>query len=149
MSDHRFLGFVKEQLTKHSVPADKICFEITETAVINNLSTALTLINSLRETGCKFALDDFGSGLSSFAYLKKFPIDYLKIDGFFVQDICEDTLHQALVKSISDIGKQMGISTIAEFVENDETRRCLNSIGVDLVQGYGIERPRPLSEILA
>ncbi len=147
MSDHRFLDFVLDQFRKFEVPAEKICFEITETAVISNLSNALTLINSLREFGCKFALDDFGSGLSSFAYLKKFPIDFLKIDGLFVQDVCEDSLHRALVKSINDIGKEMGFSTIAEFVEDDETRQCLDTIGVDLVQGYGISRPRPLNEL--
>ena len=136
ISDDMFLDFVKKAFIKHKIPQDKICFEITETAVIANLAKANVFIDALKKGGCKFALDDFGSGLSSFAYLKTLHIDYLKIDGFFVKDMCEDAIDYAMVKSINEIGHEMGLQTIAEFVENKKTLDKLNQIGVDFVQGY-------------
>ena len=136
ISDDMFLEFVKNAFIKHKIPQDKICFEITETAVIANLAKANVFIDVLKKGGCKFALDDFGSGLSSFAYLKTLHIDYLKIDGFFVKDMCEDPIDYAMVKSINEIGHEMGLQTIAEFVENKKTLDKLNQIGVDFVQGY-------------
>ena len=136
ISDDMFLDFVKKAFIKHKIPQDKICFEITETAVIANLAKANVFIDALKKGGCKFALDDFGSGLSSFAYLKTLHIDYLKIDGFFVKDICDDAIDYAMVKSINEIGHEMGLQTIAEFVENKKTLDKLNQIGVDFVQGY-------------
>ena len=147
LADKHFLDYCLENLKRYAMPASKLCFEITETAVVNNVSTALKLINTLREYGCRFALDDFGSGLSSFAYLQRFPVDFLKIDGMFIRDICDDSMHRTLVSSINTIGQELGITTIAEFVESDATRDCLAEIGVDLVQGFGVGRPDPIGQL--
>jgi EAL domain-containing protein (putative c-di-GMP-specific phosphodiesterase class I) len=108
----------------------------------------MDLIASLKEKGCRFALDDFGSGLSSFTYLKNLPVDYLKIDGFFVREMVTDPISHAMVDSINNIGQLMGIQTIAEFVEDDTILNRLAALGVDFAQGYGIGRPRPLREEL-
>jgi len=105
------------------------------------------VMHILKDIGCRFALDDFGSGLSSFAYLKKLPVDFLKIDGIFVEDIANDPVSLAMVRSINEVGHVMGMETIAEFVENDEILARLQTIGVNYAQGYGIGRPRPLSEL--
>ena len=147
LADESFLGYVIELLRAARVPSSKICFEITETAVISNLSQASRFISTLKALGCFFALDDFGSGLSSFAYLKNLPVDYLKIDGMFVRDVHTDPLDRALVRSINDVGKVMGKKTIAEFVENDEILRVLAEVGVDYAQGYGVGKPFPLSQL--
>ena len=112
------------------------------------ISNGCDAITKLKKLGCKFALDDFGSGLSSFAYLKNLPVDYLKIDGMFVKDIVEDPIDRAMVKSINEVGHLMGMHTIAEFVENDEIKGMLKIIGVDYAQGYGIGKPIVLDEIL-
>lgn len=141
------LGSIISQLKAARIEAAKICFEVTETVAISNLSAAITFITILKEFGCRFALDDFGSGLSSFGYLKKLPVDYLKIDGMFVKDMCDDPIDRAMVRSINDIGQVMGMQTIAEFVETEEIRDLLGKIGVNYVQGYGIEKPRPLAEL--
>ena len=109
---------------------------------------AIGFISTLRELGCRFALDDFGSGLSSFGYLKNLKVDYLKIDGMFVKDIVDDPIDHAMVKSINEIGQVMGMKTIAEFVENDEIKGMLREIGVNYAQGYGIGKPQPLDELL-
>ncbi len=145
LADESFLGYVIDLLRAARVPSSKICFEITETAVISNLSQASRFISTLKALGCLFALDDFGSGLSSFAYLKNLPVDYLKIDGMFVRDVHTDPLDRALVRSINDVGKVMGKKTIAEFVENDDILRVLAEVGVDYAQGYGVGKPFPLS----
>ncbi len=142
--DEHFLNFVETQLDAHEVPANKLCFEITETAAISNLAVAKRFIAVLKARGCQFALDDFGSGLSSFAYLKNLDVDYLKIDGMFVRDMVDDPIDRAMVKSINEIGQVMGMKTIAEFVENDEIREQLRDIGVDYAQGYGIHKPEPM-----
>jgi Amt family ammonium transporter len=113
-----------------------ICFEITETAAISNISAALRLMTELREFGCQFALDDFGSGLSSFAYLKQMPIDYLKIDGMFIKDCLSDPVNLEMISSINGIGQVMGLKTIAEFVENKDIFDKLAELGVDYAQGY-------------
>ena len=148
LSNETFLAFVIEELEKYAITPRKICFEITETVAIANLSSAIGFISRLRELGCHFALDDFGSGLSSFAYLKNLPVDFLKIDGQFVKDILDDPMDLAMVKSINEIGHVMGKRTIAEFVENDGILQKLREIGVDYAQGYGIGRPIPIDEIL-
>ena len=126
------------------MPATKVCFEINETATISNLTQASEFIKQLKNIGCRFALDDFGSGLSSFTYLKNLPVDFLKIDGVFVKDIASDPVDLALVKSINDIAHVMGKKTIAEFVENESTLTLLKQINVDYIQGYCNGRPIPL-----
>jgi EAL domain-containing protein (putative c-di-GMP-specific phosphodiesterase class I) len=147
LTNESFLKFVISQLNKHGVDPKKICFEITETAAISNFNKAIKFITTLKAVGCKFALDDFGSGLSSFAYLKNLPVDYLKIDGTFVKDMVDDPIDHAMVKSINEIGQVMGKQTIAEFVENDEIMAELKKIGVNYAQGYGIGIPMPFNEL--
>ncbi len=147
LGDEGVLAFIFEQFAKWQIPTQKICFEVTETAAIANLSSAIKFINLLKEQGCSFSLDDFGSGLSSFAYLKNLPVDYLKIDGFFVKDILDDKVDLAMVKAINEVGHVMGKKTIAEFVENEEIFNLLNELGVDYAQGYGISKPVLLTEL--
>lgn len=139
-----FDEFVIEILKKNNIDPRIICFEITETAAISNLSQAVEFMKSLKKIGCCFALDDFGSGLSSFNYLKNMPVDFIKIDGHFILDICNDKTDLAFVEAINRIGHIMGIQTIAEFVENKETLDKLNKIGVNFAQGYYIDKPKPL-----
>ncbi len=146
IGEDSFLAFVLTKLQKSGIDPKVICFEITETAAISNLSRAITFVSTLRAHGCRFALDDFGSGLSSFSYLKNLPVDYLKIDGSFIKGMVENELDDAIVLAISQIGKVLGIETIAEFVENDRIRQKLQEIGVDFAQGYGVAKPQPLSE---
>ncbi len=145
IGDERFLDFVVEQIKEARVPAHNICFEITETAAIANLTRAIHFIRELKLLGCRFSLDDFGSGLSSFAYLKNLPVDYLKIDGGFVKDMDRNDTNFAMVEAINNIGHTMKIRTIAEFVENQAILDQLVSIGVDYAQGYCIAQPAPLS----
>ncbi len=144
LSDGQFLDFVTDELKASGVSAHRIGFEITETAAIQNVAKATHFITSLKSLGCRFSLDDFGSGVSSFTYLKNLPVDYLKIDGSFVVDMAGDRINTAMVESINQIGHLMGIKTIAESVENDQTLLALRSLGVDYVQGYHLGRPRPL-----
>ena len=146
LGDESFLDYVVSRLRSSPIASEKICFEITETAVIANLTQATHFITSLKQEGCLFALDDFGSGLSSFAYLKNLPVVFLKIDGMFVRDIERDPIDRALVRSINDVGKVMGKRTIAEFVENDAILKPLQELGVDYAQGYGISKPFPLDQ---
>jgi diguanylate cyclase (GGDEF)-like protein/PAS domain S-box-containing protein len=148
LTDPIILKYIITQLDESEISGDHICFEITETAAISNLGKAIKFISSLRGMGCRFALDDFGSGLSSFGYLKNMPVDYLKIDGMFVKDIFDDPIDHAMVKSINEIGHVMGMETIAEFVENDVIKGMLKEIGVNYAQGYGIEKPQPFDELL-
>lgn len=147
LGEGEFRQFVVEQLQKTGVSPDKICFEITETAAIGNLMKATRFMSILRNLGCRFSLDDFGSGMSSFAYLKSLPVDYLKIDGLFVRDIMDDSIDYAMVKSINELGHVMGKLTVAEFVEKESILWKLREIGVDYAQGFGIARPRPLIEM--
>jgi diguanylate cyclase (GGDEF)-like protein/PAS domain S-box-containing protein len=144
LGNEEFMQNLLNDLDESGIPANKICFEITETAAIANLASAIRFINKFRSKGCLFALDDFGSGVSSFGYLKNLPVDYLKIDGSFVRDIANDRIDRAMVKSINEIGQIMGKQTIAEFVENDVILKELKKLGVDYAQGYGIGKPRPL-----
>ena len=146
LSDERFLDFVTEQFHELQVPPNKICFEVTETAAIENLPAATRFIKALKAIGCVFSLDDFGSGLSSFAYLKNLPVDILKIDGMFVRDIVNDPIELAMVRSINEIGHVMGKQTVAEFVEDQAIFDKLRETGVDYAQGYVVGRPRPIDE---
>ena len=142
------LELIINRLVVSEFEAEKICFEITETAAISNLSSAIKFISTLKKLGCRFALDDFGSGFSSFAYLKNLPVDYLKIDGMFVKDMVDDPIDRAMVKSINEIGHVMGMQTIAEYVENDVIKGMLKEIGVNFVQGFGIGEPLPFDALL-
>ena len=143
-----FLDFIFTSLDESGLECEKFCFEITETAAISNLTKAKKFISTLKGMGCRFSLDDFGSGLSSFAYLKNLPVDYLKIDGMFVKDIVNEPINHAMVKSINEIGHVMGMQTIAEFVEDDIIKGMLKEIGVNFVQGFGIAKPQPFIELL-
>ena len=141
INDAQFFAFVQEQFARTHIPPEIICFEITETIAITNLDKAAELINKLKLIGCRFALDDFGSGMSSFAYLKALPVDYVKIDGTFIQEITENAIALEMVESIKRIAAVMGIQTIAEFVETEEIYQKLQSLGVDYAQGYAIGKP--------
>jgi len=149
LTDENLRGYIEEQLSNFDIPADVVCFEITETGAIANLSHASNFMQELKAIGCRFALDDFGSGLSSFAYLKNLPVDYLKIDGEFVRHIIDDPIAHAMVGAINHIGHIMGIETIAEFAENDAIIAALTDLGVDYAQGYGIGMPKPVEQMKA
>ena len=142
LSDSSLVGFVKQQLELNGISPSRICFEITETAAISNFNFAQNFINTMKSIGCTFALDDFGSGLSSFGYLKHFKVDYLKIDGSFVRNIVSDPTDRVMVTSINQVGKLLGMKTIAEFVENQEIMEVLTDINVDFVQGYAVGKPQ-------
>jgi len=141
-----FLEFVRQQAQDHALPKHSICFEITESAAINNLGKAAEFMAECRSLGFLFALDDFGTGTSSFAYLKSLPVDYLKIDGGFVKNMDRDAVDKAMTETINRIGHIMGIKTIAEYAENDAIIEELRTIGVDYAQGYGVCKPSPLFE---
>ncbi|HEX4986598.1 MAG TPA: EAL domain-containing protein [Burkholderiales bacterium] len=143
IGDERFLDYLREQLAHFHVSPRSICFEITETAAIAKLDRATTFINELKSLGCLFSLDDFGAGMSSFAYLKHLPVDFLKIDGGFVKDMAGDPIDRAMVEAINSVGHVMGKQTIAEFVDGENVVRLLREIGVDFAQGYGVAKPRP------
>ncbi len=148
LGDESLLPFLRHQLALHRLPAKLFCFEITETAAISNFPAAMHLIRELRTLGCRFALDDFGSGMSSFSYLRGLPVDYLKIDGTFVRGMTEDPVNRTLVGNINDIGHLLGKATIAEYAENAATVEALRALGVDYAQGYGISHPQPLDALL-
>ena len=145
LGDMNFLQYVVDEFVRTGVVAKRICFEITETAAIANIGRAKDFISVLKKRGCCFALDDFGSGMSSYAYLKNLDVDYLKIDGAFVKDMVQDPVDFAMVESINRIGHVMGIQTIAEFVEDETILEKLREIGVDFAQGYGIHKPEALT----
>jgi diguanylate cyclase (GGDEF)-like protein/PAS domain S-box-containing protein len=148
LTDETLLDYIQTECTHLSLPFDRFCFEVTETAAIGNMARALHFFQTLRARGCRFALDDFGSGLSSFGYLRSLPVDFLKIDGVFVRDCVKDPVDMAMVRSINDIGHVMGIRTIAEFVETPEVAAKVVTLDVDYLQGYGICRPLALDEYL-
>jgi diguanylate cyclase (GGDEF)-like protein/PAS domain S-box-containing protein len=142
IGDDDFLDYLREQFRRFGIAPHLICFEITETSAISNLGSAIRFINELKALGCLFSLDDFCAGMSSFAYLKHLPVDFLKIDGSFVKDMLDDPINRAMVEVINHIGHVMGKRTIAEFVETPLIEQALKEIGVDYAQGYLIERPR-------
>lgn len=148
LDDPGLLAFLAAELEDSRLPPHRLRFEITETSLINNITHAGKLVDELRAAGYAIMLDDFGAGLSSFAYLEQFPADYLKIDGSFVRKLTTNQVDRAIVESINDIGHKIGATTIAEFVEDEETLEQLRAIGVDMVQGYHVARPVPLAELL-
>lgn len=148
LGDEHFLEFIIEQFHEVDVLPEYICFEITETAAISNLAMAMKLIETLRGMGCRFSLDDFGTGVSSLTYLKNLNIDYLKIDGSFIRDIVHDVVDYTMVESINQIAHIMGLKTIAEFVENRAVVEALQALQVDYLQGYAIGHPEPLETVL-
>jgi diguanylate cyclase (GGDEF)-like protein/PAS domain S-box-containing protein len=147
LSDESFLGFILSEIEASGVDPEFICFEITETCAIENLSNAMRLLSTLKGIGCRFALDDFGSGLSSFAYIKNLTVDTLKIDGRFIRNLQADRTNQAIAESIVQVASSMGFQTVAECVEDHETIEILQKIGVDYVQGFAIHRPAPIAEL--
>jgi diguanylate cyclase (GGDEF)-like protein/PAS domain S-box-containing protein len=144
--DDDFIDYVRRQFEIHQVPPELICFEITETSAIANLSSAKRFIQALKKLGCRFSLDDFGTGMSSFSYLKHLPVDIIKIDGGFVTEMLNSKMDRAMVEAIVHIAGVMGKSTIAEFVESNEVLEALREIGVDYAQGYAIGKPSPFAE---
>jgi len=147
LSSHDFLNYIINCIKQYNINPELLCFEITETAAIKDLNTAIHFMTVLRKLGCSIALDDFGSGLSSFSYLNSLPVDFLKIDGSFVMDIDKDPMHYAMVKSINEVGQVMGIKTIAEFAASESIIDSLKEIGVDNIQGYAVARPIPLTSL--
>jgi len=147
LSEDQFLDFVVQQIEQSGVNPGHLCFEITETAAINNMARAVRFMTSIRQLGCHFALDDFGSGMSSFGYLKSLPVDILKIDGSFIKCLHESAVDQSMVRAIHEVARLMGMKTVAEFVENAEILQVLRTIGVDRAQGYFLGRPTPISEL--
>jgi EAL domain-containing protein (putative c-di-GMP-specific phosphodiesterase class I) len=141
LSEDRFLDDVIQQLQAQQLPDGAVCFEITETAAISNLSRVIHFMQTLKALGCRFSLDDFGSGLSSFTYLKNLPVDYLKIDGQFIRNVADDIVDESMVRAICEVGQAMGIETIAERVETRRVFDKLGALGVGLAQGYYIARP--------
>jgi len=148
LNNEQLIEFIYDQVNKTSVPIEKICFEVTETAGVSSLSDTSDFIETIKGTGCKFALDDFGTGMSSYSYLKSLPVDYLKIDGIFIKDILNNKNDYAVVKSVCEIGHFMDKLVIAEFVQDQQSADILREIGVDYVQGFGIAKPHKLDDLL-
>lgn len=148
MADRGIVDWISKQMHQHGIDPSCICFEVTETAAIYNIDSARHIINDLRSIGCQFSLDDFGTGMSSFSYLKELPVNHLKIDGSFVRKITEDQVAHAMVTSINDIGHVMGLKTIAEYVESETILRNIEMIGIDYAQGFEIMKPVPLEDYL-
>jgi EAL domain-containing protein (putative c-di-GMP-specific phosphodiesterase class I) len=152
LNDAGLLQFIMEEMETTGVPTHKLCFEVTETVGVASLSETADFIREIKKAGCKFSLDDFGSGMSSYAYLRHLPVDFLKIDGAFVKDMANNPFDAAVVKSICEIGHFMDKKVIAEYVENDAILEQLRALGVDCAQGYGIEKPiamRDLTSLLS
>ncbi|MCC5859409.1 MAG: DUF1631 family protein [Ectothiorhodospiraceae bacterium] len=147
LNDVGFMDFLRQEFRNYRVSPQRVCFEVTETAAVANLSLAADMIREFKHMGCRFALDDFGSGLSSYAYLKNLPADYLKIDGEFIRELDRPDADDAMVKSIHELAHHLGKLTVAEFVETDRVRERLAAIGVDYVQGFSVHRPVPLEAL--
>lgn len=147
MADAEFKSFLKERIENSPIPREKLAFEITETAMVKDSSDAIAFIQEIKETGCSFYLDDFGSGYASFSYLKDLPVDYVKIDGMFIKGLLNDKPNHAMVKAVTEISHFMGKQVVAEFVEDEATASELKKIGVDFIQGYHVGRPEILQEL--
>ncbi|MEH6504558.1 MAG: EAL domain-containing protein [Cycloclasticus sp.] len=148
LSDQTLSDFVRDCFSTYAIECKKICFEVTETSAIHNLDSAIKFMGHMQKLGCSFSLDDFGTGMSSFSYLKHLPVNHLKIDGSFIRDITDDLIDLAMTRSINDIAHVMGMKTIAEFVENEDILQLLKQLGVDYAQGYHIAKPAPLDALL-
>jgi diguanylate cyclase (GGDEF)-like protein len=149
LGNNETLACIRQMIEEKNIDPGSLCFEITETAAITNLAAAVEFIRNLRALGCRFALDDFGSGLSSFGYLSNLAVDYIKIDGHFVLNMLNDPLNRSFVSAINEIGHVMGVATIAEFVESTALINELEKIGIDYVQGFGVHKPEPLADFLS
>ena len=143
-----FVDYLVSRLEKGAIAPERICFEVSETSVISNIRPLAGVFRRLRAMGCRFALDDFGSGLSTFGYLKNLEIDYIKIDGGVVRDMISDEIDAAMVRAINEIAHVMGVQTIAEFVETPQIMEQLARMGVDFAQGHSIAIPRPVEELV-
>ena len=148
LGDDDLLSFIEDEIRAAAVPVTAIGFELTESAAVSNLVKAQAIINALHDRGCRISLDDFGAGLSSFAYLKNFQVDTLKIDGSFIRDITDNRISESMVAAITQVAKVMELDTVAEYVEQDKTRRLLTKLGVDYAQGHAIGWPQPLEQVL-
>lgn len=148
LGDDGILKFIEQELAASGVPPGTLCFEVTESAAVSNRAKAQAFIDSLRARGCRFSLDDFGAGLSSFAYLKNFKVDTLKIDGSFIRDITTNRISESMVAAITQVAKVMELETVAEYVESEKTRTVVARLGVDYAQGHAVGRPAPLGEVL-
>jgi len=149
LGDDEILKFIEEEIESSGVPCESLCFEVTESAAVSNRVKAQSFIDTLRKRGCSFALDDFGAGLSSFAYLKNFKVDTLKIDGSFIRDIVDNRISRSMVAAITEVARVMELSTVAEYVETVEAENQIRELGVDFGQGHIFGRPGPLEEVLA
>lgn len=147
LSDERFLNYIAERVKAAELPERALCIEITETSAIASIQEVADFMHRLRDLGCIFSLDDFGSGLSSFTYIKTLPIDFIKIDGAFISNVTHDLMDQSLVSAISQIGRSLGVYTVAERVESPDVLETLVSIGIEYAQGYLIAEPRPVEEL--
>jgi EAL domain-containing protein (putative c-di-GMP-specific phosphodiesterase class I) len=145
LNDERFLEFLIAELARHALSPGAICFEITETAAVSNLAKVVYFMRELKGRGCRFSLDDFGSGLSSFVYLKTLPVDYLKIDGQFIENVTRDPIDRSMVEAISQIGRAMGIHTVAERVESLEVFTELACLGIGYAQGFYVATPQSVA----
>ncbi|WP_353260153.1 EAL domain-containing protein, partial [Prochlorothrix hollandica] len=144
LKDDHLAQFITEQLATHQVPPTALCFEITETIAITNFTKADRFIRDLKTLGCQFALDDFGSGMASFSYLKHLPVDFIKVDGTFVQEILSDPINRSILEAIRQVGHSLGLEIIAEGVEYPDLLAALQYLGIDYAQGLGIAPPYPL-----
>jgi len=148
LSDDDILEFIEDELGESGLPAESLCFELTESAAVSKLVKAQAFIDGLRARGCSISLDDFGAGLSSFAYLKNFNVDTLKIDGSFIRDITDNRISESMVAAITQVAKVMELETVAEYVESDDTRKLIGELGVDYAQGHAVGRPMPIDDAL-
>ena len=148
LGDGEILNFVEEEIDRSGVPSESLCFEVTESAAVSSREKAQSFIDTLRKRGCKFSLDDFGAGLSSFAYLKNFNVDVLKIDGGFIRDITDNRISESMVAAITQVAKVMELETVAEYVESEQAKKLIAELGVDYAQGHIVGRPTPLELVL-
>jgi Amt family ammonium transporter len=145
LGSESFLSFVQERVAASGVPPELLCFEITESMAVANIQRAQAFMQAMRRLGCHFSLDDFGTGLSSFAYLKLFPVDTLKIDGSFIRDLTRNDVSQSVVAAIAEVARVMNLETVAEFVEDEGTLDLLGRLGIHWAQGFFLGRPEPLA----